>query len=421
MLPILPNPFPMPADRTSMPNATLPLPPSRLLPHRLQCLLPRLLPALMICAALATSACGKKEAAAGKPNAAPPVRDTLLVELAPEMDKQFRVEPATLADIAVTQKVAGRIEANERLTMRIGASVTGRVVQVLAEVGDRVKAGQPLARLASPELTNAQLSFLRALSSTKLAERSVERAQALVAADVIGNAELQRREVELSVARAELRAAQDQLRLIGLAPSAIDRLRDTGAIASEVAITATRTGVVIERKVSQGQVAQPGDPLFTVADLSNVWVVGGLPEQDANSVRLDQQVEVEVAALGVEKLKGRIVYVSDTVQQDTRTVPIRTEVQNPKFELKPQMLATLKLNGTTVRQLAVPASAVVRENDRDYVFVKQGERRYRLTEVQLEPAAGELRPVRKGIDEGTPIVVDGSFHLNSQRKRAELE
>ena len=179
--------------------------------------------------------------------------------------------------------------------------------------------------------------------------------------------------------------------------------------------------LVVERKVSQGQVAQPGDPLFTIADLSNVWVVGGLPEQDANSVRLDQLVEVEVAALGSQKLKGRIVFISDTVQQDTRTVPIRTAVDNPRFELKPQMLATLHLSGTLTKQLAVPASAVVRENDRDYVFVKLDDNRYRLTEVQLDPAAGELRPVRKGIEEGTPVVVEGSFHLNSQRKRAELE
>ena len=370
--------------------------------------------------ALLMAGCGKDKP---QPEPAKTVAksDPMEVVLDPAMTKQFTVEPATIADIAITQLVAGRIEANEQRTTRIGASVTGRVVHVLAEVGDRVKAGRPLAMLASPELTQAQLAYLRALSATKLAERTVERAQALVAADVIGNAELQRREVELSVARAELRAAQDQLRLIGLSQVHIDRLRDTGAITSEVPITATRTGIVIERKVSQGQVAQPGDPLFTVADLSNVWVVGALPEQDANSVRLNQQVEVQVAALGAEKLKGRIVFVSDTVQPDTRTVPIRTEVENPKFELKPQMLATLKLNGTYVKQLAVPASAVVRENDKDYVFVKTGDNHFRLTEVQLDPAAGELRPVRKGIDEGTPVVVDGSFHLNSQRKRAELE
>jgi membrane fusion protein, heavy metal efflux system len=379
----------------------------------------------LIGCALLTAGCGKNDTPpkrdAAAQAAAQARTDPMVVELTPEMSKQFRVESATMSDIAIEQKVSGRIEANERLTTRIGSSVTGRIVQVMAEVGDRVKAGQPLAKLASPELTNAQLAYLRALSSTKLAERAVERAEALIAADVIGTAELHRREVELSVARAELRAATDQLRLIGLRSDSIERLHQTGAITSEVTIRATRDGVVIERKVSQGQVAQPGDPLFTVADLSNVWVIGALPEQDANSVQLNQNVEVEVAAMGSQRMTGRIVFVSDTVQPETRTVPIRTEVNNPKFELKPQMLATLKLNGLRVKQLAVPGTAVVRENDKDYVFVKLADNRFRLTEVTLDDAAGELRPVRKGLDEGTPIVVDGSFHLNSQRKRAELE
>ncbi|MBM3364236.1 MAG: efflux RND transporter periplasmic adaptor subunit [Betaproteobacteria bacterium] len=381
----------------------------------------------LLVASLLLAACDKKESApaagstGGATKAAAKPSDPMLVELSPEMTKAFRVEPAAMSDIAVEQKVSGRIEANERMTMRIGSSVTGRVMQVFAEVGDRVKAGQSLATLSSPELTNAQLAFLRALSMSSLAERAVERAKALVAADVIGTAELQRREVELSVARAELRAAHDQLRLIGLREETIEKLRATGAIASEVNIRATRSGIVIERKVSQGQVAQPGDPLFTVADLSNVWVIGALPEQDANSVQLNQKVDVQVSALGAQKLTGRIVFVSDTVQPDTRTVPIRTEVNNPKFELKPQMLATLTLSGQHVKQLAIPATAVVRENDKDYVFVRLAENKFRLTEVMLDPAAGELRPVRKGLDEGTPIVVDGSFHLNSQRKRAELE
>ena len=378
---------------------------------------------LLLCAVLLVSyGCGKNDAPKTKPAEQTVAKlNPLDVVLKEEMAKQFVIEPAQVVELAVVQKVSGRIEANEQRTTRIGSSITGRVTQVMAEVGDRVKAGQPLAKLASPELSNAQLGFLRALSATKLAERSVERAQQLVTADVIGHAELQRREVELSVARAELRAATDQLRLIGLSESLIERLRETGALASEVAITANRTGIVVERKVSQGQVAQPGDPLFTVADLSNVWVVGALPEQDANSVHLNQLVEVEVAAIGKQKLKGRIVFVSDTVQQDTRTVPIRTSVENPKFELKPQMLATLHLSGGLRKQLAVPGSAVVRENDKDYVFVQIEKNHFRLTEVELDPAAGELRPVKKGISEGTFIVVDGSFHLNSQRKRAELE
>lgn len=385
-------------------------------------LLALLAPCLLATAvALAMAGCGKSDKTPAQPAVAAKASDPLLVEVTADMVSQFKIEAVQMANISITQKVVGKIEANEQRTTRTGASVTGRVTQVLAEVGDRVKAGQALARLASPELTNAQLSYLRAVSSSKLAERSVERAQQLVLADVIGGAELQRREVELSIARAELRAAADQLRLIGLSQAAIEGLRENGALASEVAITATRAGVVVERKVSQGQVAQPGDPLFTIADLSNVWVVGALPEKDANSVSLNQNVEVDVAALGDIKLKGKIVFISDTVHPETRTVAIRTAVDNPKFILKPQMLATLQLNGSYIKQLAVPASAVIRENDRDYVFVQTAERQFRLTEVQLDAAAGDIRPVRKGINEGANIVVDGTFHLNSQRKRAELE
>ncbi len=373
---------------------------------------------LLLVLLITLTACNKKKQPAAKPAQN---LDKSIVEIKPDMATQFLIERVQLTDIAVTQRVSGKIEVNEQRTTRIGASVTGRVTQIMAEVGDRVKAGQPLAKLSSPELTNAQLSYLRAVSSTKLAERSVERAQQLVAADVIGFAELQRREVELSVARAELRAASDQLRLIGLSQTTIERLRENGSLASEVAITATQTGIVVERKISQGQVAQPGDPLFTVADLSNVWVVGALPEKNANSVYLNQRVDVEVAAIGNSLLHGKIVFISDTVHPDTRTVAIRTAVNNPKFELKPQMLASLVLKGQTVRQLAVPASAVVRENGREYVFVQLDKLRFRLTEVKLDTAVGDYRPVIKGLDEATPIVVDGTFHLNSQRKRAELE
>ena len=357
----------------------------------------------------------------------PPVKapvkltDPMVVEITPQMASNFSVAPAEMIAISVPQRIAGRIDVNDHFTTRIGSAITGRVTEVIATVGTRVSRGQALARLASPELTNAQLAFLRALSSSKLAERSVERAQQLLLADVIGSAELQRREVELSVARAELRAASDQLRLIGMTATAIEKLRETGALASEVLIIATRSGIVVERKVSQGQVAQPGDPLFTVADLSSVWVVGSLPEQDAGSVSMHQLVEVEVPALGDSKLKGKIIFISDTVAPDTRTITIRTEVSNPKFELKPQMLATLVISNKLTRQLAVQSSAVVRENDKDHVFIKLEENKYRLVPVELEDDAGEFRRVKKGLTEGTEIVVAGAFHLNNERRRAELK
>ncbi|UUC95270.1 MULTISPECIES: efflux RND transporter periplasmic adaptor subunit [Comamonas] len=351
--------------------------------------------------------------------------DPMEVVVSAAMATNFKTAAVTQAEVASVQEVAGRIEANERKVTRIGAAVTGRVTEVLAETGDRVKAGQTLARVASPELTTAQLAYMRASATATLAERSVERARQLIAADVIGSAELLRRESEVQIARAELRAAGDQLKLMGLSADALSSLRAKGNVAPNAAITASAAGIVIERQVSQGQVAQPGDPLFTVADLSNVWVVGALPEQIARSVQTGQNVQIDVPALGltVEEtpISGKIIYVGDTVSPETRTVTIRTQVDNKDLALKPQMLATMKIQGAMEKTLAIPALAVVRENDKDHVYVKKAENHYRLTPVELGAASGGLRPVVKGLSEGTQIVVEGAFHLNNERKRAELE
>ena len=375
---------------------------------------------------LTLTGCGKEEPAAAVAAADTKAElDPMEVVVSAEMATNFKTAAVTQAEVASVQEVAGRIEANERKVTRIGAAVTGRVTEVLAETGDRVKAGQTLARVASPELTTAQLAYMRASATATLAERSVERARQLIAADVIGSAELLRRESEVQIARAELRAAGDQLKLMGLSADALSSLRAKGNVAPNAAITASAAGIVIERQVSQGQVAQPGDPLFTVADLSNVWVVGALPEQIARSVQTGQNVQIDVPALGLSveetPISGKIIYVGDTVSPETRTVTIRTQVDNKDLALKPQMLATMKIQGAMEKTLAIPALAVVRENDKDYVYVKKAENHYRLTPVELGATSGGLRPVVKGVSEGTQIVVEGAFHLNNERKRAELE
>jgi cobalt-zinc-cadmium efflux system membrane fusion protein len=375
---------------------------------------------------LTLTACGKDDkAAAPTAEQSKPALDPMEVVVSAEMAGSFKTAPVTQAEVASQQDVAGRIEANERKVTRIGAVVTGRVTEVLAEAGDRVKPGQVLARVASPELTTAQLAYMRAGATATLAERSAERARQLIAADVIGSAELQRRESEVQIARAELRAAGDQLKLMGLSGDALNRLRGQGNVAPNAAITASAAGIVIERQVSQGQVAQPGDPLFTVADLSNVWVVGALPEQIARRVQAGQSVQIDVPALGLTAedapISGKIVYVGDTVSPETRTVTIRTQVDNKDLALKPQMLATMKIQGAMEKTLAIPAGAVVRENDKDHVYVLKSENHYRLTPVELGAASAGLRPVIKGLSEGAQIVVEGSFHLNNERKRAELE
>lgn len=373
------------------------------------------------------AACGDSKSPSTPKAPAPAVSgaaqdDPMQVTVKPEMLDRFKSVEIGFRELASVQEVAGRIEANEQKVTRIGAAVTGRVTEVLMDVGDRVSRGQAMAHVSSPELAQAQLAYLRAHAGRELAERAEDRAQQLLRADVIGSAELQRRQSELAIATAELKAAADQLQMMGVGTDAVARLRQQGQLVPHAAITSTLAGTVIERKVSQGQVAQPGDPLFTVADLTRVWVVGGLPEQTARAVQVGQSVEVQVPALGQQqRWTGRIVFVGDTVNPDTRTVAIRTEVENTGRTLKPQMLATMRISAAAERVLAIPSTAVVREQDKDHVYVEEAAGRYRLTPVRLGPAVEGWRPVHDGLKEGQRVVAEGAFHLNNERKRAELE
>lgn len=347
--------------------------------------------------------------------------DPALVSPASELLAQLKVEPVKRQPVAETLRVAGRIDFDEQRLARIGATITGRVTDIDAMLGQTVRKGDVLARLNSSELSTQQLAYLRARAQLELNRRNAERAKALYEADVIGAAELQRRESEYQISVAETRAASDQLQLLGVTAAAIDRLGKQGAVNSLTPVVATLNGVVVERKLAQGQVVQPADALFVVADLSRLWAVAQVPEQQVSQVREGQSVSIEVPALGHEKLVGKLIYVGQTINPETRTVLVRTELDNRDGRLKPAMLATMLIEAKSVERLVVPASAVVRENDEDHVFVAEGNAAFRLLKVKLGPEQGGQRVVASGLKGEEKVVVDGAFHLNNERNRKEME
>lgn len=374
-------------------------------------------PLALALAVVSLAACNHDD----KPPAAAEPADPNIVRPAESLAALLKVDAVSPAPVAETLRVAGRIDFDEQRLARIGATVTGRVTQIHAMLGQEVKKGEPLALLNSSELSTAQLAYLKSRSQMELSRRNAERAKALFQADVIGAAEMQRREAEFDIASAESRAARDQLRVLGVSDAAIERLGKTGAIDSVTPVASSIAGVVVERKVAAGQVVQPSDALFAVADLSHVWAVAQVPEQQVSLVKVGQSVSIEVPALDNEKLTGKLISVGQTVNPETRTVLVRTELDNADGRLKPAMLASMLIEAKPVERLVVPAAAVVRENDEDHVFVAQSDGSYRLTKVSLGPERDGRRPVITGLRAGEKVVVGGAFHLNNERKRKELE
>lgn len=353
--------------------------------------------------------------------AQPATRDEGLVTANELLQSQLKIGEVSTTPIADTLRVAGRIDFDEQQLARIGATVTGRITKLEAVLGQVVRKGEMLAELHSSELSTAQLAYLKARSQMELTRRNVERAKSLFDADVISAAELQRRESEFQIASAETRAAADQLRVLGVPVGAIERLGKSGVIDSNTPVVSSISGVVVDRKVAQGQVVEPTDALFVVADLSRVWAVAQVPEQQVEQVRVGQSVVIEVAALNDEKIQGKLIFVGQTVNPETRTVLVRTELDNRDGRLKPAMLASMVIQGKPVPRLFVPSSAVVRENDEEFVYVALSADTFMQRKVKLTPEQGGKRVVVEGLNSGEKIVAEGAFHLNNERNRQALE
>jgi cobalt-zinc-cadmium efflux system membrane fusion protein len=347
--------------------------------------------------------------------------DPDLVEVKEQLLTRLSIAPAGMSEIAETLRMPARIEVDEQRVARLGPAVTGRIAGVEVSVGERVKRGSVLATMHSPELSAAQMGYMKAVSMESLQERAAERARLLFASDVISQAELQRRESELAQARTERQAMHDQLSVLGMTEGSIRALGSQHDVRSQSSVTATLDGVVIERNVTQGQMVQPTDVLFTVADLSHVWLVAEVPEQQVGLLKQGETALAEIPALENRRISGKLIYVADTVRPETRSVVVRMDVENADRALKPGMLVSMLLQGQAQRRVVVPAEAVVREGNRDHLFVQVDKTHFRLVPVKLGPENEGSVAVLDGIKEGEQIVVGGAFHLNNERRRQELE
>jgi cobalt-zinc-cadmium efflux system membrane fusion protein len=314
-------------------------------------------------------------------------------------------------------RASGRIDFNELYLSRIGANVTGRVSEILAVPGQMVKQGDVLAKITSTELTQSQLAYLKARSASQLADQASNRAKILYKEDVIALAELQKREAEASSAKAEFRAANDQLKVQGMDQASIDRLAKSGVIESINNVIATIPGEIVERKINKGQVVQPSDALFTVADLSTLWAVSEVPESNSYLIHKGQKAAVIIPALRNQEIEGVVAHVDSIVNPQTRTVVVRMELANKDGQIKPGMLATMLIESQPVERLVVPLAAIVREDNHDHVFVRLDDDLYRMVPVKLGPEGKGFRPVITGLKEGQEIAIEGAYHLNTERKR----
>lgn len=343
------------------------------------------------------------------------------VKMAAEIQKQngVVVVAAKKQRLSGVISATGRVEANADRIAHVSPRISGKIVAVRASLGDSVASGQALATLDSVELGEALNRYHQSKTRLALAQSSMDRIKILVEKKIAARKDILQAETDYKTAQTELHSDEERLSLYGVASS---ELQGEGHKKPLLPVRSPIGGIITEKHAIVGELSDPSKSLYTVADLSNVWVIVDIHEKDLAKVRKGQAATVMVSAFPELKLKGRITYIADLVDGATRTVKARIEIVNPGRKLKPEMFATVELAmaADAPPVLAIPEEALQDLDGKKVVFVAENEVEFGARLVQIGRLAGGMIEIVSGLKEGERYAVKGAFILKSELKKGEV-
>jgi cobalt-zinc-cadmium efflux system membrane fusion protein len=313
-------------------------------------------------------------------------------------------------------KTDGRIVFNgDRLTP-VYSPYSGRVTRVIAPLGALVRQGQALFELEAAEYSQGQSDLLAAHAQLKLALANEQRRHASYDVHGASLQDWQQAQSDLAAAQAAAAAARNRLRILGQSEAQIDALLASGTRPqARVTATAPLAGVVVDRQLGPGQYLQAGasSAVYTIADLSSLWLLASVREADAAAVHVGQPVTVYVTAMPEREFRTRVSYVAPTVDPATRRVVVHAMVDNAQGALKPEMLANAEIQTSDdVPSPAVPRQAVIYEGDRARVWVMSSDHDVALRQIRLGRERGDRLEVLQGLGVGERVVTRGALFID---------
>jgi cobalt-zinc-cadmium efflux system membrane fusion protein len=298
------------------------------------------------------------------------------------------------------------VEADPARTVKLLPPVAGRLIDLKVQLGERVERGQELAVIDSSDLAQAYADSEKARSALKLTKQTLDRAIALEKYSAGAVKDRQQAESDHAQAEAEFERSQSRLRAIGVSADP----REAGRVLS---LKAPVSGSVIDLQAAKGAfLNDPTAAIMTIANLGEVWVTANVPENDAGLVAQGQAVDVVFTAYPGEVFKGRVLFVSDILDPDTRRIKVRIAFQNPDMRLKPNMFATATFMTSKQMVGVVPVAALVLRNETDQVFVEIAPWTFEPRPVEIDFQQGDQAVIARGLKAGEHIVVRGAVLLN---------
>jgi len=309
---------------------------------------------------------------------------------------------AEVRPLTSEMRTTGTVTFDETKMAQITPKFGGFVERLYVNsTGQQVRRGQPVLEVYSPELLAAEQELLLAGE----VDRSIGKSS--VPGIPTGQTDL-------------VDASRRRLQLWDISDAQIDQILRTGRVRRTLTLYAPVSGIVVEKKVLQGQAVTSGEELYTIADLSDVWVDAQLREVDAANVRVGSLVDIVFTGLPGQSYKGRVAYVYPTLQAEARTITARIVVPNTAGVLKPGMYATVRLSTPSRSALTVPNSAILQTGDRNIVFVDMGNGILMPHDVELGRVAGEFTEVLSGLEAGQRVVTSAQFLLDSESNLGDV-
>jgi cobalt-zinc-cadmium efflux system membrane fusion protein len=333
------------------------------------------------------------------------------------------VAPVTSGTSGTELRLPGVVEPNAYRQVVVTPLVAGRVTKVGPALGDRVRRGQTLAEIYSPALAEAQTRYISAQAMLDAHDRELQRTQKLVEIGAASRQELEKIHAEHAAQTAAVQSARSQLELLGVSASALEDLAPSHNVTATTTVPAPIDGVVTERGANVGLNVDTATKLFTVVDLSTVWVVADLYEKDFSQVRVGSGAAIATSAHPGLTLRGRVSYIDPQVSADTRTAKVRIEVPNTSGELRLGMYADVVVAGVSGPSAPrVPRAAVQNVGDRTVVYLANPKEpgKFVEREVRLGQTSGEQIEVVSGVQPGDVVVTEGSFFVRAERERLGL-
>jgi len=367
----------------------------------------------LLCAACGNSSGGDtpptapKLAAETKPPAAPAAGITTV-------NPEYRTRTTVL-------ETSGKVQFNEEALVRVHAPATGRVVEVLARPGDVVEPGQHLFVLDSADLGSGKADYAKAVADLERSEAALRLARELFEVKAIAQKEIREAGNDYRKAVAERERAASRLRTLGVRDAQFEDIAARADATTTMVVTAPRSGVIVERNVTPGQVVAYGQSdtpvnLFVIGNLSTMWVLADVYEPDLSKVRLGQPVVVTPPCCPRERYEGRVVNIGDAVDKETRTLKVRAVVPNRGRSLKAEMFVKVAIDTGATRVLALPEGAIHREGGETFVLVARGKDDYERRSVKLGVEVDGSVEVLDGVTPADRVVSAGGILLKKAVK-----